>query len=170
MLFTIATGTDWPHLPSYLAEAMLALVKHCYGMCLVCNTTKLNQFTGLLRIVNWETMPELSRTVNKPLGLTQTIVKHMDEWGTPCISIFSVNRTLLLVLTCAMVCRYDLRQWLCSLTARLALASLNKHTEAVSYYKKALELDPENDTYKSNLKIAEQKMKETPSPVGSCDM
>lgn len=46
----------------------------------------------------------------------------------------------------------------------LALASLNKHTEAVGYYKKALELDPENDTYKSNLKIAEQKM-ETPSPV-----
>lgn len=50
----------------------------------------------------------------------------------------------------------------------MALASLNKHTEAVSYYKKALELDPENDTYKSNLKIAEQKMKETPSPVSSC--
>lgn len=50
----------------------------------------------------------------------------------------------------------------------MALASLNKHTEAVSYYKKALELDPENDTYKSNLKIAEQKMKETPSPVGPC--
>merc|ERR1719193_2186569 len=47
----------------------------------------------------------------------------------------------------------------------LALASLNKHTEAVSYYKKALELDPDNDTYKSNLKIAEQKI-ETPSPTG----
>lgn len=49
----------------------------------------------------------------------------------------------------------------------LALSSLNKHTEAVVYYKKALELDPDNDTYKSNLKIAEQKMKETPSPVSS---
>ncbi|NWY67293.1 SGTA protein, partial [Erithacus rubecula] len=47
----------------------------------------------------------------------------------------------------------------------LALSSLNKHTEAVVYYKKALELDPDNETYKSNLKIAEQKMKETPSPV-----
>ncbi|NWV33979.1 SGTA protein, partial [Grantiella picta] len=46
----------------------------------------------------------------------------------------------------------------------LALSSLNKHTEAVVYYKKALELDPDNETYKSNLKIAEQKMKETPSP------
>ncbi|MGH0179364.1 UNVERIFIED_CONTAM: hypothetical protein FKN15_001765 [Acipenser sinensis] len=49
----------------------------------------------------------------------------------------------------------------------LALASLNKHTEAVNYYKKALELDPDNDTYKSNLKIAEQKMKELPSPASS---
>lgn len=48
---------------------------------------------------------------------------------------------------------------------RLALSSLSKHTEAVEYYKKALELDPDNDTYKSNLKIAEQKMRETPSPV-----
>lgn len=47
----------------------------------------------------------------------------------------------------------------------LALSSLNKHPEAVVYYKKALELDPDNETYKSNLKIAEQKMKETPSPV-----
>lgn len=46
----------------------------------------------------------------------------------------------------------------------LALASLNKHSEAVSYYKKALELDPDNDTYKTNLKIAEEKM-ETSSPV-----
>lgn len=50
---------------------------------------------------------------------------------------------------------------------RLALSSLNKHNEAVGYYKKALELDPENEMYKSNLKIAEQKMKETPSPVSS---
>lgn len=46
----------------------------------------------------------------------------------------------------------------------LALASLNKHTEAATYYKKALELDPDNDTYKTNLKIAEEKM-ETLSPV-----
>ncbi|NXI53422.1 SGTA protein, partial [Chloroceryle aenea] len=30
----------------------------------------------------------------------------------------------------------------------------------------AVELYPDNDTYKSNLKIAEQKMKETPSPTG----
>lgn len=51
-----------------------------------------------------------------------------------------------------------------SLCSRLALASLNKHTEAAGYYKKALELDPNNDTYKTNLKIAEEKM-ETSSPV-----
>ncbi|KAM8763792.1 small glutamine-rich tetratricopeptide repeat-containing protein alpha isoform 1-T2 [Rhynchonycteris naso] len=48
----------------------------------------------------------------------------------------------------------------------LALSSLNKHTEAVAYYKKALELDPDNETYKSNLKIAEQKLREAPSPTG----
>lgn len=54
------------------------------------------------------------------------------------------------------------------LKTRLALASLNKYSEAVSYYKKALELDPDNDTYKANLQIAEQKMKEAqPSPVSS---
>lgn len=51
------------------------------------------------------------------------------------------------------------------LSRSLALSSLNKHTEAVAYYKKALELDPDNETYKSNLKIAELKLRETPSPV-----
>ncbi|XP_055040741.2 small glutamine-rich tetratricopeptide repeat-containing protein alpha isoform X1 [Misgurnus anguillicaudatus] len=50
----------------------------------------------------------------------------------------------------------------------LALSSLNKHSEAVSYYKKALELDPDNDTYKVNLQIAEQKIKEAQSsPAGA---
>lgn len=53
----------------------------------------------------------------------------------------------------------------CRLSRSLALSSLNKHTEAVAYYKKALELDPDNETYKSNLKIAELKLRETPSPV-----
>lgn len=50
------------------------------------------------------------------------------------------------------------------LCSSLALVSLNKHTEAAGYYKKALELDPDNETYKTNLKIAEEKM-ETSSPV-----
>ncbi|XP_043909922.1 small glutamine-rich tetratricopeptide repeat-containing protein alpha isoform X1 [Protopterus annectens] len=49
----------------------------------------------------------------------------------------------------------------------LALASLNRHTDAVLYYKKALGLDPENETYRSNLKIAEQKMKEASSPTNA---
>ncbi|XP_044518166.1 small glutamine-rich tetratricopeptide repeat-containing protein alpha-like [Gracilinanus agilis] len=43
----------------------------------------------------------------------------------------------------------------------LALLSLNKYKEAVGYYKKALELDPDNDMYKTNFKLAQKKMKET---------
>ncbi|MGH0162245.1 UNVERIFIED_CONTAM: hypothetical protein FKN15_047680 [Acipenser sinensis] len=39
--------------------------------------------------------------------------------------------------------------------------------EAATYFKKALVLDPENDTYKSNLKMAEQKLKEASSPTGT---
>lgn len=52
----------------------------------------------------------------------------------------------------------------------LALSSLSRHAEAVAYYKKALELDPDNETYRSNLKIAELKLREAPSPVspGGC--
>lgn len=57
------------------------------------------------------------------------------------------------------------RALLAFLPHSLALSSLNKHTEAVAYYKKALELDPDNETYKSNLKIAEVKLREAPSPV-----
>lgn len=49
----------------------------------------------------------------------------------------------------------------------MALASLNKHTEAVSYYRKALDLDPDNETYRTNLKIAEDKVDSSPSPVGA---
>ena len=50
---------------------------------------------------------------------------------------------------------------------RLALTAMNKFEEAVTSYQKALDLDPENDSYKSNLKIAEQKLREVASPV-SC--
>ncbi|KAL0628200.1 Small glutamine-rich tetratricopeptide repeat-containing protein beta, partial [Plecturocebus cupreus] len=45
----------------------------------------------------------------------------------------------------------------------LALTAMNKFEEAVTSYQKALDLDPENDSYKSNLKIAEQKLRETES-------
>lgn len=55
----------------------------------------------------------------------------------------------------------------CFCGCSLALTAMNKYPEAISYFKKALVLDPENDTYKSNLKIAEQKHKEASSPVSS---
>lgn len=44
---------------------------------------------------------------------------------------------------------------------------MNKFEEAVTSYQKALDLDPENDSYKSNLKIAEQKLREVSSPTGT---
>jgi len=50
---------------------------------------------------------------------------------------------------------------------RLALTAINKFEEAVTSYQKALDLDPENDSYKSNLKIAEQKLREVSSPTGT---
>lgn len=53
---------------------------------------------------------------------------------------------------------------------RLALTSVNKYEEAVTSYQKALDLDPENDSYKSNLKIAEQKLRDMSSPVSSLCM
>ena len=40
----------------------------------------------------------------------------------------------------------------------LAHSSLEKHKEAVENFKKALELEPDNDSYKSNLQIAEDKV------------
>ncbi|XP_035996347.1 small glutamine-rich tetratricopeptide repeat-containing protein beta isoform X1 [Fundulus heteroclitus] len=49
----------------------------------------------------------------------------------------------------------------------LALTAMTKYPEAITYFKKALVLDPENDTYKSNLKIAEQKHKEASSPIAA---
>lgn len=42
---------------------------------------------------------------------------------------------------------------------------MNKYQEAINSYQKALDLDPENDSYKSNLKIAEQKSRDMSSPV-----
>lgn len=60
------------------------------------------------------------------------------------------------------------RSLLCD--SSLALTAMNKYPEAVSYFKKALVLDPENDTYKSNLKIAEQKQKEATSPVSQTEL
>merc|ERR1712012_1502189 len=48
----------------------------------------------------------------------------------------------------------------------LAHSSLNKHREAVENFKKALELEPDNESYKSNLQIAEDKVKSGVAPSG----
>merc|ERR1712203_1186281 len=48
----------------------------------------------------------------------------------------------------------------------LAHSSLEKHREAVENFKKALELEPDNDSYKSNLQIAEDKVKSGVAPSG----
>lgn len=42
----------------------------------------------------------------------------------------------------------------------LALSCQNRYDQAVEAYKKALELDPKQESYKNNLKIAEDKLKE----------
>ena len=36
---------------------------------------------------------------------------------------------------------------------------MEKHREAVENFKKALELEPDNESYKSNLQIAEDKVR-----------
>ena len=41
----------------------------------------------------------------------------------------------------------------------LANSSLEKHKESVYNFKKALELEPDNESYKSNLQIAEDKVR-----------
>ena len=41
----------------------------------------------------------------------------------------------------------------------LANSSLEKHKEAVENFKKALEMEPDNESYKSNLQIAEDKVR-----------
>ena len=43
----------------------------------------------------------------------------------------------------------------------LAHTALNQHREAIHCYMKALELDPSNDSYKNNLELAEQQLRET---------
>merc|ERR1719402_958209 len=52
----------------------------------------------------------------------------------------------------------------------LAHSSLEKHREAVENFKKALELEPDNESYKSNLQIAEDKVKSGVAPAGGMPM
>lgn len=47
----------------------------------------------------------------------------------------------------------------------LAHASLNQHAEAVHCYQRAVELEPENESYQSNLQIAEEKLRSSGSPA-----
>ena len=48
----------------------------------------------------------------------------------------------------------------------MSFSSLEKHREAVENFKKALELEPDNESYKSNLQIAEDKVKSGVAPSG----
>uniref|UniRef100_A0A8C5M2V5 Small glutamine-rich tetratricopeptide repeat-containing protein beta n=1 Tax=Leptobrachium leishanense TaxID=445787 RepID=A0A8C5M2V5_9ANUR len=48
-----------------------------------------------------------------------------------------------------------------------AFAAMNKYKEAFGSFQKALDLDPDNESYKSYLKIAEQKLRQTPSPTNA---
>jgi len=48
----------------------------------------------------------------------------------------------------------------------VALFAQNRHEQAVEAYKKAVELDPSNESYKSNLTVAEDKLRETQQRTG----
>ena len=48
-----------------------------------------------------------------------------------------------------------------SFTSSLAYSALGRHEEALDRYKKALQLDPANESYKNNMKIAEEKSRES---------
>ena len=51
----------------------------------------------------------------------------------------------------------------------LAYASLNDHAKAKQFYEKAIELDPNNESFRNNLRIAEEKAREMQreNPLGS---
>jgi tetratricopeptide (TPR) repeat protein len=51
---------------------------------------------------------------------------------------------------------------------RIAYTALNDHESAMECYRKALDLDPTNQSYQNNLEIAEQKLKEEAAKVGYC--
>ena len=46
----------------------------------------------------------------------------------------------------------------------LAYSSVEKHKEAVDCFKKAIEIEPDNESYKTNLKLADDKLKSVGSP------
>ena len=89
-------------------------------------------------------------TAGKRLRLIQYTAKHMGVWGM-------IREIILLLLTLNYGVNF-----------RLAHASLNQHQEAVHCYKKAVAMEPNNESYLSNLQIAEEKLKqnEGASPTG----
>ena len=44
----------------------------------------------------------------------------------------------------------------------LAYSSVDKHKDAVDCFKKALELEPDNESYKTNLQLAKDKLESAP--------
>lgn len=49
----------------------------------------------------------------------------------------------------------------------MAYASLNQHDDAVRCYERAVQLEPENESYQSNLQIAEEKLRQTSVGAGA---
>ncbi|XP_041436476.1 small glutamine-rich tetratricopeptide repeat-containing protein beta isoform X2 [Xenopus laevis] len=48
-----------------------------------------------------------------------------------------------------------------------ALVAMSRYKEAIESYQKALDLDPQNESYRMNLKLAEQKLRQIPSPIST---
>lgn len=46
----------------------------------------------------------------------------------------------------------------------LAYSSVEKHKEAVDCFKKAIDIEPANESYRTNLKLAEDRLKSVGSP------
>ena len=81
------------------------------------------------------------------LRLIHSTVKHTAVWGNFNIFFFS-NKCFY----------FNFIPFF-----RLAYASLNQHVDAVRCYEKAVQLEPENESYLSNLQIAEEKMRQMSS-------
>ena len=85
--------------------------------------------------------------VKKQLLLIPSIAKLMVEWGM----FFLGWKAFHFFFKCQYCCLNS-----------LAHASLNQHADAVKCYERAVQLEPENESYQSNLLIAEEKLKQTP--------
>ena len=102
--------------------------------------------TGLLPTANWISTKLLLMIAKRLLRLIHSTVKHTAVWGN--FYYLFVYWLLFLILLFFL---------------RLAYASLNQHVDAVRCYEKAVQLEPENESYLSNLQIAEEKMRQMSS-------